>query len=77
MSKNMLAEVLSLAEKNCVTISFSYDRPYRYYKITVRKGACEIARYFWPGNGTSENDPFIFNLINLMITELDRKERDK
>lgn len=75
MPQNVLADIFSLAEQHDVIISLSYDRPFRYYKIGIRKGDLEVHRFFWPGNGNPDNEAFVFNLITFMISEIERKER--
>lgn len=77
MPANLIADIFSLAEQHDVTISLSYDKAARYYKITVRKKDLEVHRYFWPGNGNSGNETFVFGLMTFMISEIETREKER
>lgn len=76
MPANLIADIFSLAENHDVIISLSYDKPFRYYKVNIRKKDLEISKYFWPGCGISGDERFIFNLITTMINELEAREKE-
>jgi hypothetical protein len=77
MPNNILADIFALTEEHDVTISLSYDKAFRHYRIRVCKNDLEANKYFWPGNGNPGNEAFIFNLITFMIYEIEAKEKER
>lgn len=75
MPTSLIADIFRMAENRNVTISFSYSDKWHSFKIEVRRDIFYVAKYFHSRDMT--NETFIVNLISLMISEIDRKEKEK
>ena len=74
MPTSLITDIFRMAENHDVTIAFSYSKEWHSFKIEIRRGDLLHARYFNPRDVRDEG--FIVNLIRLMITEIDRKEKE-
>ena len=73
MPTSLITDIFRIAENHDVTISFSYAKAWRSFKIEIRRGDLFHARYF---NCRDVGDEmFLLNLVRLMINEIDRKEK--
>lgn len=75
MPTSLIADIFRMAENRDVTISFSYSSKWHSFKIEVRRDIFYVARYFHSRDVT--NETFIVDLIDLMIYEIDQKEKEK